>query len=113
MPVQPCFCLHVKWVHGSCRLFNISVLRVLGILNDIVTFSMSLLCPFLLTNEFKKIVFIFLDEITLSRVEDGSASNSPVPLIKKGIAWESDKKYKFKNPEGNLQEGKMIVFILK
>ncbi len=29
-----------------------------------------------------------------------------VSLIRKGIAWESDKKYKFKNPEGDLQEGK-------
>ena len=31
-----------------------------------------------------------------------------VPLIRTGIAWEADKKYKFKNPKitkGNLHDG--------
>ena len=39
-------------------------------------------------------------------MENGSME--AVPLIRTGIAWEADKKYKFKNPKitkGNLQDG--------
>ena len=47
----------------------------------------------------------FLDEIQLFYIdEDGQ--DRPVDLIRTGIAWESDKKYKFKNPEGDLKEGR-------
>lgn len=35
---------------------------------------------------------------------EDSTRNIPVPLLKTGIAWESDKKIKFSNPSGNLTE---------
>ena len=38
--------------------------------------------------------FSFLDVITL---KDGAGTE--VPLIRRGIAWESDRKYKFGNPD--------------
>lgn len=43
---------------------------------------------------------LFSDELTLY----SSKHNTPVPLLKTGIAWPSDKDIKFKNPEGNLTE---------
>jgi len=45
---------------------------------------------------------LFNDTITLKRSDDND-----VPLIRTGIAWESDKKYKFQNPE--LPEGKTLA----
>jgi len=45
---------------------------------------------------------LFNDTITLKR-----SDNNDVPLIRTGIAWESDKKYKFQNPE--LPEGKTLA----
>ena len=49
----------------------------------------------------------FSDIIKLMRVME-NGSMEAVPLIRTGIAWEADKKYKFKNPKitkGNLQDG--------
>ncbi|XP_011641917.1 cell cycle control protein 50A isoform X2 [Pogonomyrmex barbatus] len=45
---------------------------------------------------------LFSDELTLY----SSKHNGPVPLLKTGIAWPSDKNIKFKNPQGypNLKE---------
>jgi len=40
---------------------------------------------------------LFNDSIQLQS-KSGIAAWSPVPVTKTGIAWESDKKYKFKNP---------------
>ncbi|CAG9861950.1 unnamed protein product [Phyllotreta striolata] len=45
---------------------------------------------------------MFNDVLTLQVVEPSGTSD--VPLLKKGIAWESDKKIKFKNPDGNLKD---------
>jgi len=42
---------------------------------------------------------MFNDKITLQYSEKGAASWSEVPLLKTGIAWPSDKEYKFKNPD--------------
>ena len=39
-------------------------------------------------------IFVSLDSITI-QTQDGS----DIALIRTGIAWESDKKYKFQNPE--------------
>ncbi len=51
------------------------------------------------------------DNIKLTYVgNDTTVTTTPVNLIRKGIAWDSDKRYKFKNPtvpEGQtLEEGK-------
>lgn len=35
-----------------------------------------------------------------------SQSHGPVEVERTGIAWPSDKEIKFRNPEGNLQDGK-------
>ncbi|XP_053971044.1 cell cycle control protein 50A isoform X2 [Hylaeus anthracinus] len=43
---------------------------------------------------------LFSDELELY----SKKHNGPVPLIKTGIAWPSDKNIKFRNPEGNLTE---------
>lgn len=40
---------------------------------------------------------MFNDTIDLM-ISDGSGKKAKVNLIKKGIAWETDKKYKFRNP---------------
>ena len=50
---------------------------------------------------------IFPDNITLYRLDENDVE-VVVPLIRKGIAWESDKKYKFKNPEGDLETGNLM-----
>lgn len=42
---------------------------------------------------------LFADKIELNFI-DGS-QEKPVGLIRKGIAWDSDKKYKFNNPDLN------------
>lgn len=48
---------------------------------------------------------MFNDEIKLTYIHNGDKKvNQPVKFIRTGIAWESDKKYKFKNPEGNITE---------
>ena len=47
---------------------------------------------------------MFSDDITLSYTASNNQA-TPVKLINTGIAWESDKRYKFKNPEGNLTQG--------
>lgn len=44
---------------------------------------------------------LFNDELTLYSARH---ENKPVPLLKTGIAWPSDKNIKFKNPEGNLKD---------
>lgn len=46
---------------------------------------------------------MFSDDITLSYTASNNQA-TPVKLINTGIAWESDKRYKFKNPEGNLTQ---------
>ncbi|XP_028130230.2 cell cycle control protein 50A isoform X3 [Diabrotica virgifera virgifera] len=47
---------------------------------------------------------MFNDSISLSMIDD-SGKIVPVPLLRTGIAWDSDKKIKFKNPPGaNLEE---------
>lgn len=43
---------------------------------------------------------LFSDELTLHSMQHGGL----VPLLRTGIAWPSDKKIKFKNPEGDLKE---------
>lgn len=43
---------------------------------------------------------LFNDTLTLHSVE----SNGDVPVLRTGIAWASDKRTKFRNPEGNLEE---------
>lgn len=43
---------------------------------------------------------LFNDELSLYSHSHGS----PVPLLRTGIAWPSDKNIKFKNPPGNLRE---------
>ena len=47
---------------------------------------------------------MFSDDITLSHVGSNN-QETPIKLIRTGIAWESDKRYKFKNPEGDLETG--------
>jgi hypothetical protein len=43
-------------------------------------------------------VLVIADTIRLSR-KNGSGQ-APVKLLNRGIAWPSDKEYKFKNPKG-------------
>ncbi|XP_043587222.1 cell cycle control protein 50A isoform X1 [Bombus pyrosoma] len=43
---------------------------------------------------------LFSDDLTLFSLKH----KAPVPLLKTGIAWPSDKNIKFRNPEGNLRE---------
>ncbi|XP_043468389.1 cell cycle control protein 50A isoform X1 [Leptopilina heterotoma] len=43
---------------------------------------------------------LFSDELSLLRKKD----NETVPLLRTGIAWPSDKRIKFRNPDGNLSE---------
>ena len=47
---------------------------------------------------------MFSDDITLSYMGSNN-QETKVNLIRTGIAWESDKRYKFKNPEGDLETG--------
>ncbi len=47
------------------------------------------------------------DEINLIYLAE-SGQEEPLELTNTGIAWESDKKYKFKNPEGDLETGKLL-----
>lgn len=42
---------------------------------------------------------MFNDKITLQYSEKGADAWNDVPLLKTGIAWPSDKEYKFKNPD--------------
>lgn len=42
---------------------------------------------------------LFSDEIKLNYLPQDDTGPIPVGLIRKGIAWESDKEYKFKNPD--------------
>ena len=44
---------------------------------------------------------MFSDDITLNSLNNNR--ETPIKLIRIGIAWESDKRYKFKNPEGDLE----------
>lgn len=67
--------------------------------------------PFALTAEGKTIVpcgaianSLFNDTLTLK-----SESYGLVPVLRTGIAWESDREIKFRNPEGDLKEGKKTV----
>ena len=46
---------------------------------------------------------MFSDDITLNSMSNDQ--KTPIKLIRTGIAWESDKRYKFKNPEGDLETG--------
>ncbi len=51
---------------------------------------------------------LFSDDIRLSSIlkdSSGGFQKQEVNLLNTGIAWESDKEYKFKNPDGDLQEG--------
>lgn len=50
---------------------------------------------------------VFSDTLRLFRKKD----DENIKLIKKGIAWPSDRKLKFRNPEGALNEtgGKRLV----
>ncbi|XP_012232756.1 cell cycle control protein 50A isoform X2 [Linepithema humile] len=43
---------------------------------------------------------LFSDDLTLYSAKH----NEPVPLLKTGIAWPSDKNIKFRNPEGNISK---------
>ncbi|KYN17128.1 Cell cycle control protein 50A, partial [Trachymyrmex cornetzi] len=43
---------------------------------------------------------LFSDELTLYSAKHGG----PVPLLRTGIAWPSDKNIKFRNPKGDLKE---------
>ncbi|CAL1287532.1 unnamed protein product [Larinioides sclopetarius] len=44
---------------------------------------------------------LFNDEIKLYYIKSGeSEASNPIPLLKKGIAWPTDKQVKFKNPTG-------------
>ena len=47
---------------------------------------------------------MFSDDIKLNHV-GSNGQETPITLIRTGIAWESDKRYKFKNPEGDLKTG--------
>lgn len=67
--------------------------------------------PFALSAEGKTIVpcgaianSLFNDTLTLT-----SSSYGLVPVLRTGIAWESDREIKFRNPEGDLKEGKSMT----
>lgn len=49
---------------------------------------------------------LFNDTLKLS-----SESHGPVPVENTGIAWPSDKEIKFRNPSGNLEDGKLDISI--
>lgn len=42
---------------------------------------------------------LFSDEITMEYLDDDNVTWKPVPLLRTEIAWQSDKHYKFKNPD--------------
>ena len=44
------------------------------------------------------VLYFIADKITLEYRKDENEEYQEVPLNNTGIAWESDKKYKFKNP---------------
>lgn len=46
---------------------------------------------------------MFSDKFTLYRY-NGKSNREEIQLLKNGIAWDSDKHIKFKNPPGNLEE---------
>lgn len=81
--------------------------QLLGQLNDIVSSDCE---PFAYeeVNDTKKPIVpcgaiansLFSDELTLY----SARHEKPVPLIKTGIAWPSDKSIKFRNPEGDLKK---------
>lgn len=55
---------------------------------------------------------LFSDNIKLTYVgNDTTVTTTPVNLIRKGIAWDSDKRYKFKNP--TVPEGQTLEEVLK
>lgn len=52
---------------------------------------------------------LLLDKIELSLWQDGK--ETPVQLLRTGIAWPTDKRVKFRNPKGrSLEEGKKFFF---
>ena len=55
---------------------------------------------------FTSLEYDVVDELELFFLQP--TTNITVPLIKTGIAWPSDKEIKFRNPDGNLQEGNTI-----
>ena len=55
---------------------------------------------------------IILDVIKL-KYRGGDKNGEEVPLIRQGIAWESDKQYKFKNPGKEILGGETLEDYLK
>jgi hypothetical protein len=59
------------------------------------------------------ILTYYLDTIDIWYTEPKTQQKLPVGLLRTGIAWESDKKYKFKNPAvgpgQTLQKGKVVL----
>jgi hypothetical protein len=54
-------------------------------------------------------VFVITDELSIEFI-DSKNHKMPVPLLKTGIAWPSDKEIKFRNPPGNsLSQGEFHV----
>lgn len=47
---------------------------------------------------------LFTDVLTISYKPNSHERAIEIPTIKKGIAWPSDKKFKFRNPPGDLKE---------
>jgi LEM3 (ligand-effect modulator 3) family / CDC50 family len=50
---------------------------------------------------------LFNDTLKLSSVSFG-----PIPVLRTGIAWPSDKGNKFNNPPGNLKDGKNVCALI-
>jgi hypothetical protein len=52
-------------------------------------------------------VFVITDELSIE-FTDSNNHKKPVPLLKMGIAWPSDKEIKFRNPPGSsLAQGEL------
>ncbi|EZA57466.1 Cell cycle control protein 50A [Ooceraea biroi] len=82
--------------------------QLLGKLNELVSTDCEPFAYEEVNNTYKKPIApcgaiansLFSDELTLYSAKH----NKPVPLLRTGIAWPSDKKIKFKNPTGDLKE---------
>lgn len=54
-------------------------------------------------------MFVITDELSIEFI-DSKNHKMPVPLLKTGIAWPSDKEIKFRNPPGSsLSQGEFHV----
>jgi hypothetical protein len=59
-----------------------------------------------------QVVVVVIDELSIEFIESKN-HKVPVPLLKTGIAWPSDKEIKFRNPPGNsLSQGEFHVHFI-